>query len=82
MRYRWANSLKVQVMYKGKSFFIQMEEEGLEVLQCQNIPVPIKMEKPSMKRKLNLQNTPPKYSKNKSKIENAEQRSPWHPTHG
>lgn len=29
--HRWATPLKLQILYKGKSLFIQLEEKGVEV---------------------------------------------------
>lgn len=66
IRYRWITTLKLQIRYKGKDYFIQMEEEGYKVLKQLNVPTPMQMEKPSKKHKFNVLNSPDKSTKKHS----------------
>lgn len=58
IRHRWASPIKLQVFYKGKSYFVKSEEEGFDLLQLLGVATPMATEKASAKRKLNLQTSP------------------------
>lgn len=59
IRHRWATLIKVQVFYRGKSYFIKNEPEGHEVLQLLGNPTPMTTEKAMAKRKLDMQASSP-----------------------
>lgn len=63
VRHRWASPLKLQFSFKGKSYFIRSEEEGLDILQSLGIATPMTTERASAKRKLVLQSPPTHASK-------------------
>lgn len=50
VRFHWASPLKIQVFYKGHSYFIFDEESGLEVLQILNLSKPPRPDRQSTKR--------------------------------
>lgn len=58
IRHRWVSPLKLQVSHKGKSFFIQSEDEGHDILAFLNIETPMSTEKASSKRRLNCPGSP------------------------
>lgn len=65
IRHRWATPIKIQVLHKGKSYYIRNEDEGYGVLQSIGLPTPMSTEKLSAKRKLNLQADSPDKSTKK-----------------
>lgn len=66
IRHRWANPLKLQVMNKGKTYYIKTEEEGYDLLKFLNVPVPMQQEKTSFKRKSSILQSPYKTNKKPS----------------
>lgn len=54
IHHRWASPLKLQVMYKDKTCFIHSKEKGYEILGFLNLSMPMKTDKASVKRKLNI----------------------------
>lgn len=67
LRHRWASPIKLQLLYKGKSYFIRSEEEGFEILQSLGIATPMARERASAKHKLVLQSPPSQASKKSHK---------------
>lgn len=61
--HRWASPIKLQVFYKGKSYYIKSEEEGFDLLQSLGVATPMTTERATAKRKLNLQTSPSQASK-------------------
>lgn len=55
IRHRWATPLKVQVLHKGKSYFMKNEADGHEILHLLGIPTPMTTERANAKRKLDMQ---------------------------
>lgn len=66
MRYRWITPLKLQILHRGKAYYIRSEDEGYEVLKQLNVPVPMRTDKSSFKRKSNVLNSPEKTTKKHS----------------
>lgn len=60
IRFRWASLLKLQIFFKGHSYFISDKESRIEVLQNLNLPKPPRRERQPTKRKLQLTAIPPK----------------------
>lgn len=58
VRHRRASPLKLQLSFKGKSYFIRSEEEGFDILQSLGIATSMSTERASAKRKLVLQSPP------------------------
>lgn len=54
LRFWWSSPPKVQVFYKGHSYFIFSEESDLAVLQILNMPKPPRAQRQSVKHKLQL----------------------------
>lgn len=65
--HRWASPIKLQLFYKGKTHFIKMEEEGLDLLQALGVATPMTTERASAKCRLALQTSPPQASKRSNK---------------
>lgn len=63
LRYRWATPLKLQISHKGKTYFVNTEEEGYEVLRQLNVATPMQTEKSSFKRKSSVLLSPLKTNK-------------------
>lgn len=61
--HRWASPIKLQLFYKGKSYFIRSEEEGFDILQSLGIATPMATERASAKRKLVMKSPPAHASK-------------------
>lgn len=61
--HRWASPIKLQVFYKGKSYFIRSEEEGFDILQSVGIATPMATERAAAKRKLEMHSSPTHASK-------------------
>lgn len=45
VRHRWATPIKIQVFYKGKTYFIRNYSEEYDILQHLGIPTPMSIEK-------------------------------------
>lgn len=63
--HRWASPIKLQLFYKGKSYFIRSEEEGFDILQSLGIATPMATERASAKRKL-VMHSPPAHASKKT----------------
>lgn len=57
LRHRWASPVKLQLFFKGQSYFIR-SEEGFDILQSLGIATPMATDRSSAKRKLALQGSP------------------------
>lgn len=57
LRHRWALPIKLQVLYKGQSYFIRSEEEGFDILQSLGIATPMSTDRNAAKRKLAIQSS-------------------------